>query len=109
MPLLLHGLDVCLMPYVHDERGQYRSPLKLYEYLAAGKPVVSTDHPAAQEFSDWVYIAKDSTSIVEEVAQALSEDSPSRQRERRNAVSQHSWDRRVDEMEGILQERLSST
>jgi hypothetical protein len=55
LPALLKGLDVCLLPYVEDERAFYRSPLKLYEYLAAGRPVVATRHPEAVEQADWVF------------------------------------------------------
>lgn len=106
IPALIKGMDVCLLPYVNDERGMYRSPLKLYEYLAAGKPVVSTDHPEARELGNAIYLATTPEAFVEQVALALTEDSPEQQQERLAIAQQHSWDRRVDEMEHFIQEYL---
>lgn len=109
MPRLLHGLDVCLMPYIDDDRGRYRSPLKLYEYLAAGKPVVSTPHAEAAEFADVVHQAATPHAFVEKVASALMEDK-GWQSERRIAIArQHSWDARVDRMMEIVQEQMKRT
>ena len=106
VPALVKGMDVCLLPYVDDERARYRSPLKLYEYLAAGKPVVSTDHPEAQELGDVVYLASTPETCLERVAQALAQDSQERQRQRVSVARRHSWDRRVDEMECLIHRYL---
>jgi glycosyltransferase involved in cell wall biosynthesis len=102
IPALVKGMDICLLPYVDDERAHYRSPLKLYEYLAAGKPVVSTDHPEAQELGDVVYMTSAVETFLERVAQALAQDSPERRQQRVTVAQQHSWDRRVDQMEHIV-------
>jgi glycosyltransferase involved in cell wall biosynthesis len=106
LPSLVKGLDLCLLPYVSDERGQFRSPLKLYEYLAAGKPIVSIDHPEASEFGDLVYLAPTPEAFVAQIDRALAEDSPERRRQRLAIAGQHDWDRRVDEMERILHTHL---
>ena len=106
---MLAGMDVCLMPYVDDERGHYRSPLKLYEYLAAGKPVVSTDHPEAKEYTQYIYLASLPSAFVERVEQALTEDDAARRHARVEVARQNSWDRRVDDMERCLQDRLGSS
>lgn len=108
MPSLLKGMDICLLPYVSDERGRYRSPLKLYEYLAAGKPVVSTDHPEAREFSSQVYIASNPEDFLNQVYHALTEDDPARKRQRVAIAKQNSWDCRVDKMEQIIYQTLGS-
>ena len=104
IPALVKGMDVCLLPYAGDERACYRSPLKLYEYLAAGKPVVSTDHPEARELGNVVYVASTPASFVKCIAQALAQDGQERQRQRVTVARQHSWDRRVDEMEKAIHE-----
>ena len=106
MPALVKGMDVCLLPYVNDERARYRSPLKLYEYLAAGKPVVSTDHPEAQELGDVVYLASTPETYLKCIAQALAQDSQQRQQQRVTVAQRHSWDRRVDEMERLIHRYL---
>lgn len=106
MPSLLKGLDVCLIPYVRDERGYYRSPLKLYEYLAAGKPVVSIDHPEARELEASIYLASTPEEFVTQIAEALQQDCPELQDERINVARGNSWDHRVDKMEAILIQTL---
>lgn len=106
VPRLVQGMDVCLLPYVDDENAYYRSPLKLYEYLAAGKPVVSTDHPEAEEMQDVLYVASTSDQFLTYVARALSENSKERQQARVSVAKQHSWDSRVDEMERLIEQML---
>jgi glycosyltransferase involved in cell wall biosynthesis len=102
LPALLKGLDVCLIPYINDERGHYRSPLKLYEYLAAGKAVVSTEHPEVSEFREVVRIAQNPEDFVQQVEQAMAEDNPAAQDKRQRVARRHDWDRRVDQMEQII-------
>ena len=102
IPALVKGMDVCLLPYADTEFARYRSPLKLYEYLAAGKPIVSTNHPEVQEFAQWVKIASTPDEFATAVVQALEEDSPEKQCCRIRLSQQHSWNRRVDEMEQIM-------
>lgn len=102
VPNLVKGMDVCLLPYVDTEFARYRSPLKLYEYLAAGKPIVSTVHSEAREFSEWIEIASTSEDFATSVVRARDKDSREQQRRRAELAQQHSWGRRVDEMEQII-------
>jgi glycosyltransferase involved in cell wall biosynthesis len=97
-----------LLPYVDDERARYRSPLKLYEYMAAGRPVVATRNPEAVEQADWVYLSDSPQGFLENLEQARCDDSPDLQRHRQASAAVHDWDRRVDEMERIIQEALES-
>jgi len=106
LPTLIKGLDCCLIPYVNDERGRYRSPLKLYEYLAAGKPIVSTENPEVSEFSPHVQIAATPEEFVELIDKALADDNPELQEGRRQLARENSWDQRVDRMEQILNKSL---
>ena len=52
----MHG-DACLIPHVINSLTRAMSPLKLYEYLAAGKPVAATDLPPVRGISERVIIA----------------------------------------------------
>jgi glycosyltransferase involved in cell wall biosynthesis len=106
LPALVKGLAVCLVPYVADERAYFRSPLKLYEYLAAGKPVAATAHPEAEEFGELIYLAESPADYVLAVTRALSEDNAARQQARLAAARQHDWDGRVTEMEKHIRQAL---
>ncbi|MBL7199910.1 MAG: glycosyltransferase [Anaerolineae bacterium] len=102
VPALVQAMDVCLLPYVPGEVTRYRSPLKLYEYLAAGKPIVSTDQPEVGEFSAWVKIAVTPEEFVAAIPRALEDDCLQKRRGRVQVAQIHSWDRRVDEMERLM-------
>jgi glycosyltransferase involved in cell wall biosynthesis len=102
VPSLVKGMDIFLLPYVSDERARYRSPLKLYEYLAAGRPVVSTMHPEVREVSDVVSLVTTPNEFVAKLTSALREDSLEQQQRRLAVAQQHSWELLVDEMEYIL-------
>jgi len=54
----LHSFDVAMIPFVINDVTLATSPLKLYEYFAGGKPVVTTAMPECQLFSE-VRIARD--------------------------------------------------
>lgn len=106
LPALLRGIDVCILPYVQGEATRYRSPLKLYEYLATGKPVLSTPHPEVNEFKDVITIAL-GDSFVEALPHILDNDTDDRRSHRIQTAQQHSWSRRVDEIEKILQHKAN--
>ncbi len=99
IPALMKAVDICLLPYADTEYTYYRSPLKLYEYLAAGKPIVSTDHPEVREFAEWVKIAGQPQAFADAIVKAYRHHTPDERQRRADLGRQHSWDRRVDEME----------
>jgi teichuronic acid biosynthesis glycosyltransferase TuaH len=80
--------------------------LKLYEYLAAGLPVVSADVPAARRFQDLVAIAVGRTAWETAISAELGSASSEAASRRREAVRDHTWDARVETLSGYLAEAL---
>lgn len=107
IPALIAGWDVGLIPYRVNAETRHASPLKLYEYLAAGLPVVSADIPAAQPFASLVYIVPEGGDYVAAVARALAENSAQARLARWAAMRAHSWDARVETLSQILAEALA--
>ena len=96
LPQLVAGWDVCLMPFALNESTRFISPTKTLEYMAAGKPVVSTPiHDVATMFGEEVAIAADAPAFVAARRRALAE-TPAERSLRRAAmaacVSRHAWD-----------------
>ncbi len=90
VPCYVKAFDVCVNPYVLDEVAEHCSPLKLYEYVATGKPVVSVDMPEAHRFAGLIDIAPDANSFVRMVEKAV--DSPDgRAQERMAEAQRHTW------------------
>jgi glycosyltransferase involved in cell wall biosynthesis len=105
LPSYLKAWDVCINPYILDETAANCSPLKLYEYLATGKPIVSVDMPEARQFEGLVDIARDDEDFVKRIDLILDDpaDQDRRARLRIEAVAPHSWDQRFAVLEGVLQ------
>jgi len=96
LPQLVAGWDVCLMPFAMNESTRFISPTKTLEYMAAGKPVVSTPIRDVQlMFGDLVAIADDAPSFATACREALAEtDAERAQRQAAMAtrVDAHAWD-----------------
>jgi len=106
VPRYIAACDVCLLPYRINEWTRNIDSLKLYEYLACGKPVVATDVPAAQRFSEVVRIATTETEFITSISAVLNEDSPALQAKRQRVAAQHTWDRRVASLSATIAKRL---
>jgi UDP-galactopyranose mutase len=106
LPHFLAGWDVCLMPFALNEATRYISPTKTPEYLAAGRPVVSTAlADVAQLYGEAIHIAHDTGAFIEHCVRALEEDDAARQRREARAaelLARTSWDRTVESMRAIL-------
>jgi glycosyltransferase involved in cell wall biosynthesis len=71
LPALVKGFDVCLMPFALNEATRFINPTKTLEYMAAGKPVVSTAVPdVLRQFVPIVEVAHDHDAFVDAVARA---------------------------------------
>jgi glycosyltransferase involved in cell wall biosynthesis len=73
IPNVISGLDVCLIPYRVTEAVKRINPLKLYQYLAGGKPVVSMAIPSVRKFSNIVAWCESNESFVHGVDRAVRE------------------------------------
>ena len=109
LPTAIAAMDVCLLPYERNEWTANIDSLKLYEYLACGRPVVSTDIPAARAFAELVHIADTPEAFVKSIAAALSEDTPSLAFRRQAAAAANTWDMRVEQISALLGAALQRT
>jgi glycosyltransferase involved in cell wall biosynthesis len=106
LPEWARAFDVCLMPYAIGPFSEHANPLKLREYLATGKPVVSTAIPAVQPFAQWVRQATMRDEFLEQLEAALREGPDAKREERWKAVAALSWDRRFEEILRAVADRL---
>ena len=106
LPEIIRRFDVCLNVFRSGRLALDVSPLKLYEYLATGKPIVSTKEPLqVRDFADVVYIAENCNDFVAKCQEALSEDDQAKRLRRQDYGKACSWDNLVRQMEEEL-ERL---
>jgi glycosyltransferase involved in cell wall biosynthesis len=92
--------DVCLMPYVIDDYTRYVYPLKMHEYLAGGKPVVSSPIRSVQDFKHIIAMARDRGEWSRAIEAALSagENTPDQRARRQRIARDYDWDGLVARM-----------
>jgi glycosyltransferase involved in cell wall biosynthesis len=107
LPSYLAAMDVGLIPFKHNEVTFHADPIKAYEYLAAGVPVVATDLPALRRLSHVVRLTSTVDGFTTEIGAALSEGREARRAERQAEAARHTWSTRFDEFWSLLEERLN--
>jgi len=95
LPRWAKAIDVCILPFLVNSLILPSSPLKLREYLAAGKPTVSVPLPDVQQFSDVVITASGGPGFVHAIEQALATNNPRLEVLRKMAVAEVTWDSTV--------------
>jgi len=106
LPNYLHLFDVALMPYALSGHIYSAYPLKLHEYLAAGRAIVSTILPEVKPFSHVVRIAETHDEFVHQISEALHDYSPQAIKLRVEVARENTWDKRVTEIYRVLNHHL---
>nr|MCH9654413.1 glycosyltransferase [Planctomycetota bacterium] len=100
----LYAFDVCLIPFKLTDLIYYTNPVKLYEYLAAGKPVVATAMPELLLVKEHVFVAQDTASFISKIQQALeSKDDVSGIKSRQEFALKNQWSNRVEKLEKTIE------
>lgn len=104
LPSYQRAIDVGLVPYTHCAFNEASFPLKTLEYLAAGRPVVSTDLPATRWLDTClVAVADDPASFAGAVERLANEPrSPAAVAARRRFAARHSWEVRARQLAEVL-------
>jgi hypothetical protein len=102
LPAYLHRFDVAMVPFVKSELTDATSPIKLFEYLAAEKPVVTTDLRECRKIAA-VRAASSTEEFVRLVDDALvHREDPAERAARRAAADAHGWQRRARELAAAI-------
>lgn len=107
LPNYLQAFDAALMPYSLDGHVRSAYPLKLHEYLAAGRAIVATALPELRPYDNVIRIAETDGEFIEHVREALFDNSPETVEARVAVARDNTWDQRVEEMYRILEHKLS--
>jgi glycosyltransferase involved in cell wall biosynthesis len=107
LPTVLATLDVCLLPHRDSEYSRSMGCLKLYQYLASGRPIVATDLPALDPVREHVHIASTHDQFVVAIEGALEQDTPQKSAKRISAARENTWSLRVREIFDTVVSHLS--
>jgi glycosyltransferase involved in cell wall biosynthesis len=91
IPGWLHRFDVAIIPFKRTPLTEATNPVKAYEMLAAGKPIVSVPIPEMKAIAPLVRLAETAEQFEREIAAALEPEDPAGVEERRAFARQHTW------------------
>lgn len=106
VPDYLLASQVCLLPYRLSLESYHIDPLKLYEGLASGRPIVSTSIPAAAPYRDLIRVAADGDRFETAIQDALAERDDGCAARRTAAVAAHTWEARAEQISLLIESCL---
>jgi glycosyltransferase involved in cell wall biosynthesis len=106
LPAFINGWDVCLLPFALNEATRFISPTKTLEYMACGRPSVSTAiRDVVEPYGHVVPIRADAAGFVQACDEILARDAAQRQAhalELAGIIAQTSWDATADAMGRLI-------
>jgi glycosyltransferase involved in cell wall biosynthesis len=103
LPNYCRAFDVCMMPFAINAATQYINPTKGLEYMATGKPVVSTPvSDVVRQWSDIVYVAKGTKDYIRACEQALKQPDPQRIQRGIERARASTWENAVKSMQDLI-------
>ena len=106
LPHYVAAFDVALCPNQWNDYGRSCFPLKLYEYLAAGKPVIASGNPDLAGMEPDVRLARGVEEFVAAIEESLARRSAEDRERRLRVASENTWESRASRLLGLVQEEL---
>lgn len=108
LPNYIKGFDVSVIPYRINSYTESVFPIKFFEFLASGKPVVISPLPSVSAFFGDVLVAQDSDEFIAHCEAVLggAEQDLTRQSHRLGLAAEHSWPKRIGEIMGHIERKL---
>ena len=98
IPHFLHQFDVLLLPRNYLPHSLASDPLKIYEYLATGKPIVSTAIPSVKRLDDIIYVGETHSDFINNIFLSQKEWSVEKSDYARRRVVDMTWEKRAEKM-----------
>ncbi len=106
LPDYIHYFDVAIVPFSINDHTRGNDLLKLHDYLAMGKPIVSTDIGGAKDFGDMIKTAKTPKEFLAFIEEALSQDNSKEIPKRMNVAMNNSWNIRIQQVSDLIKSEL---
>lgn len=99
LPALMQHMDCVLIPFLANRLTRSIYPLKINEYLSAGKAVISTSFSDdIRSFADCIYLAENHDQFVQYIGEALAENDPALTMRRMEVAHCNTWEARVQQL-----------
>lgn len=103
IPNILSNIDIAIMPFVINDLVLSVNPVKIYEYLAMGKPVIASSYPETEKFGALIQVYKNAEEFHKLLVRMLTEkQSKTLKNEMIEFAHNNSWENRVRVFEEYL-------
>jgi len=103
VPRYIQSFDVCMIPFLVNRISETANPVKLFEYLALGKPVVATRLAELERYKNGlVYLAGTDEDFIAAIRAAIEEQDPEKSYQRREIAKDHSWQKHAATMMAVF-------
>jgi len=102
LPNYIHYFDVAIIPFLINGHTKGNDLLKIHDYHAVGKPVVSTRIGGVDRFENLIYIASDTAAFTDSIRKAIAEDSDEKIRSRQLSAFANSWRSRIKQVKKAI-------
>jgi glycosyltransferase involved in cell wall biosynthesis len=106
LPGYLKAADVLIIPYLVNNVTSNVFPIKFFEYLATGKPVVATALPSLADYKDYVKLCDTYQGFAMGVREVLKSDTEERRKRRMELARQNTWEQRIEEMSEHIERKI---
>lgn len=106
IPKYLSNADVCMLAYKANYQNKTGSSMRLFLYLASGKPIIAFRAGGAEDFSSIIDIVDSKEEFVKAMLYILQTDSLKNSVERLRVAKENSWEKKSEQVHSILKENL---
>jgi len=109
LPDYIQYFDVAIVPFKINEHTKGNDLLKFHDYLAMGKPVVSTNTGGAFDLQDVIKIAQNPSDFISSIKDALLTDTPMEIAKRKKVAMKNCWSERGQEIYDLMKTKIMSS
>lgn len=102
------AFDVGIVPFKLSNMVESVNPIKMWEYMAAGLPIVTTNLPEASRHPDAILCSLDHDEFIANLRRAIFEDTPELREQRLALARENSWLVRAQQVIAIIESHLAA-
>lgn len=102
IPSLCASFDVCMLQWRMNDWIRHCNPLKLFEYMASGRPIVSVPIEEVKQYCELLSIADGKEAFCEALLWELEHDTPERAKRRIEIAGKHSWNNHIEQLSQLI-------